>query len=416
MFFRNLTFFRFPSTFAGLFPTPVADALDGMETALAERPLKPVGPLELSSRGFVSPFGHGADALVHRVEHTALVTIGGEDKLLPPSVVHAELQKRIEVIEEREGRSPGGRARKRLKEDVVQELLPKAFVQPMRCDAYFDFDRHFIAIDTGSRKSAESFVSEIRHAVGSFPALPLNAEVSPRAVLTQWLATDDRLPDGLTLGEECELRELSSDGARVRCVNIDLRGDDVNTHLEAGMQCTRLALIYDGRLSFVFGEDLVVRKLRFLEGALDDLNKDLPDQRAEQDARFFLMGKELGKLFDTLASAFRLSSADEPDAEPPAKKKARKGKALDGVDSVTLTIPGRAPVTVSADFAVAANYVARMVEIVQWVRDNETGSISALQRYLKCGYNDAARIAVALEEVGVLSAPDENGKRTVLPA
>ena len=45
MFFRNLTLFRFPT----------ALDLSELEARLAEFPLKPVGPLEMSSRGFVSP-------------------------------------------------------------------------------------------------------------------------------------------------------------------------------------------------------------------------------------------------------------------------------------------------------------------------------------------------------------------------
>ena len=47
-----------------------------------------------------------------------------------------------------------------------------------------------IFVDTSSRKAAESVVSDIRHAIGSFPALPLNAEVAPRSILTSWIAGD----------------------------------------------------------------------------------------------------------------------------------------------------------------------------------------------------------------------------------
>jgi len=36
----------------------------------------------------------------------------------------------------------------------------------------------------------------------------------------------------------------------------------------AGKQVTKLALIFEDNLSFVIGDDLIVRKLKFLDGAL----------------------------------------------------------------------------------------------------------------------------------------------------
>ncbi|HEX5664897.1 MAG TPA: recombination-associated protein RdgC, partial [Xanthomonadaceae bacterium] len=57
MFFRNLTLFRFPGSLD----------FGDLDTRLAEHVLKPVGGLELFSRGFVSPFGRDAEALSHRI-------------------------------------------------------------------------------------------------------------------------------------------------------------------------------------------------------------------------------------------------------------------------------------------------------------------------------------------------------------
>ena len=57
MFFRNLTLFRFPTSLD----------LSRLEDLLADHPLKPVGTLELFSRGFVSPFGRAGEALSHRI-------------------------------------------------------------------------------------------------------------------------------------------------------------------------------------------------------------------------------------------------------------------------------------------------------------------------------------------------------------
>ncbi len=300
MFFRNLTLFRF---------APSLDLAE-LEAQLAECALKPVGPLELSSRGFIAPMGQHHDAYAHLCDGARWLTVGGEDKLLPGAVVNDLLQKKLAAIEEKEGRKPGGRTRKRLKDELITELLPRAFVRPVRTDALIDGTLGVIAIDTSSRKSGEAVVSEVRRALGSFPALPLNAEVAPRSILTGWLA-GDVLPDGLALGDECELRDPTDTGAVVKIQRMELVGDEIAKHLEAGKQCTRLALTLDDHVSFVIGEDLIVRKFKLLDGAVDQLEAaDSDDIVAELQARLALMTGEFKRLFTVLEGAFRLSKAD----------------------------------------------------------------------------------------------------------
>ncbi|MDI4211759.1 DNA translocase FtsK, partial [Pseudomonas aeruginosa] len=54
------------------------------------------------------------------------------------------------------------------------------------------------------------------------------------------------------------------------------------------------------------------------------------------------------------------------------------------------------------------------IEAVSHVIDTRRVSISGLQRYLKVGYNRAARIVEAMEAAGVVSAPNSNGEREVI--
>ena len=300
MFFRNLTFFRFPST----------TKLDELDAGLEQCQLKPVGALELSSRGFISPFGRDAEALSHRLGDAIWLTVGGEDRLLPGSVVNDMLARKLAEIEQNEGRKPGGRTRKRIKDELITDLMPRAFIKPSRTDALLDLEHGIVVIDSSSRKSAENFCSEIRRALGSFPALPLNAEVAPRSILTGWV-TGEPLPDGLSIGDECELRDPVEQGAVVKVQRMDLHSDEIARHLESGKQVTRLALTLDDHVSFVLGEDLVVRKFKLLDGAVDQLEStDRDDVRAELDARFALMSAEVKRLFSVLESALKLSKAD----------------------------------------------------------------------------------------------------------
>ena len=109
----------------------------------------------------------------------------------------------------------------------------------------------------------------------------------------------------------CELRDPTDTGAVVKVQRMELSGDEIGKHLESGKQAARLALALDDHVSFVLGEDLVVRKFKLLDGAVDQLeSSDRDDVRAELDARFALMAGEFKRLFNVLETAFKLSKAD----------------------------------------------------------------------------------------------------------
>jgi recombination associated protein RdgC len=299
MFFRNLTLFRFSPA--------VAKDLKRLDEALADHRLRPCGPLEMGTRGFVPPVGRGDEAaLTHEVNKCTLLTVGSEEKLLPAAVVNDELQRKVQKIAEEEGRKIGGRERKRIKEDLLTELLPRAFVRSSRMSSYVDRKNGWLVLDTASRKSAENALTQMREALGSFPAVPLAPEEGPRVLMTDWLATG-KLPGGLVLGDECELRDPATvTGAIARCRRQDLDAEEVKEHLRNGKQVFQLGLVFDDRMSFVLGEDLVIRKLKFLDVVMDELGDSQQDAAAEMDARFALLTLELERLLAKMEEWFGL--------------------------------------------------------------------------------------------------------------
>lgn len=299
MFFRNLTLFRFSAETAAV--------LDRLDAALDAHRLRPVGPLELATHGFVSPLGAEEGPLTIGIGACTLLTLGREDKLLPAAVINAELARRVRAAAAQRGQNVGSRERKRLKEAVLEELLPRAFARPSRLSAYLDRKNGWVVLDTSSRKAAEQALTALRQALDSFPALPLAPEQAPRLLMTDWLCRG-KLPAGLSLGDECELRDLASaQGAVVRCRRQALESEEVREHLKSGKQVAQLGLEFDGRLAFVLGEDLCLRKLRFLDVVQDELDSSARESAAaEMDARFALMALELERLLDKLEEWFGL--------------------------------------------------------------------------------------------------------------
>lgn len=304
MFFRNLTLFRFSSA--------LVSQLDDLDQALSRHMLRPCGPLELFTRGFISPLGPESEAMTRTLGHHTLFSLGQEDKLLPAAVVAAETGRRARTMAASEGRTVTARQRRQLKQAVLEELMPRAFSRPSRTDAWLDRKHGWLVIDTASRKAAESLLASLREALDSFPALPLAATETPRAVLTRWLDSG-QLPAGLALGDECELRDPGAgNGAIARCRNQDLASDEIREHLRSGKQVFQLGLQFEERLSFVLGEDLVVRKLRFHDVVTEELSYDQSDDAsAEIDARFALMTLEIERVLEHMSQWFGLNRPEQ---------------------------------------------------------------------------------------------------------
>ncbi len=90
----------------------------------------------------------------------------------------------------------------------------------------------------------------------------------------------------------------------MRCKGLDLQGDEIRNHLNAGMQVTKLSLTWDDSVSFVLDEELGIRRLKFgetLQDKLDDVDAD--DAAARFDAAFSLMTLELARLIPGLLEA-----------------------------------------------------------------------------------------------------------------
>jgi recombination associated protein RdgC len=298
MFFRNLTLFRFS-------PMVAAD-LSRLPDAIADHPLRDCGPLELFTRGFANAQVGTTGANVFTENNCSLAIVGCEEKLLPAAVVNDQLRRKVQKIADEEGRKIGGRERKRIRDDLLTELLPRAFVRSSRLAAYADLGEGWMVIDTASRKQAELVLTQWREALGTFPAVPPAPEEGPRVLLTDWLA-NGTLPTGFALGDECELRDpATTTGAIVRARRQDMDAEEIKEHLRGGKQVFALGLVFDERISFVLGEDLVIRKLKFLDVELDAMGDSAQNAEAEQLATLHLVTAELRRLLERLAQVFGL--------------------------------------------------------------------------------------------------------------
>ena len=311
MWFKNLIFYRFTQ--------PFQTTAEELEERLQQKRFRSCNSQDMSSYGWVAPLGKHSDMLTHAGNGFIMVAARKEEKILPASVIKDVLEEKIELIELEQDRQVFSKEKKTLKDDVIMELLPKAFSRCQTTFAYIDPAKGWLIVDASSFKKAEELTSCLRECLGSLPIVNPPLKNMPSHSMTRWLAQDTPMPDRLVLGDECELREPGDEGGQVKVSRQELVGEEVEVHLQAGKQVSKMALIWHDSLSFVLGDDLVIRKLKFTDSIQEQLDQVNAETAAEQfDADFALMTLTLQQMIEELMES--LGGMSEEAASDTGKK------------------------------------------------------------------------------------------------
>jgi recombination associated protein RdgC len=301
MWFRNLLVYRLTQD--------IPFDAEALETALAAKPARSCASQELSTYGFIAPFGKGADApLVHVSSDFLLIAARKEERILPGSVIRDALKDKVDEIEAEQMRKVYKKERDQLKDEIVQTFLPRAFIRKSATFAAIAPKQGLILVDSASAKRAEDLLSTLREAIGSLPVRPLTVKIAPSATLTDWVKSQQAAVDFI-VKDECELRDTHEDGGTVRCKRQDLTSDEIQLHMTSGKQVTQLYLDWQDKLSFVLDDKLVIKRLRFGDLLQDQAEQDGGDEAlGQQDASFTLM---MLTLVDFLPALFEALGGEE---------------------------------------------------------------------------------------------------------
>lgn len=292
MWFKNLRIFR-------LLPSWSCTA-QSLEEALEKNAFRPGGSQDMQSLGWVPPREGGP--LVHALDGQYLISLRAEKKLLPATVINQFTKIRAQEIEEQQGYKPGRKQMREIKEDITDELLPKAFSIYRDTNVWIDTRNHWLVIDAAAAAKGDEIMGMLAKALESFPIVPLYVELSPASAMTNWLVSDEP-PAAFTIDQDTELRSTSESRAVVRYVRHSIDIDEVRKHVETGKQCTRLALTWADRVSFVLTDGLEVKRVAPLDVLKENQDASAQNEAEEFDSDFALMTGELAQLLGDLVQA-----------------------------------------------------------------------------------------------------------------
>lgn len=301
MWIKNLTVF--------LGKEPFAWSAAELEEKLDAAYCPPCSTQALSSEGFVAPLKSEARMVIASegflyCMHQEIV------RLLPGPVVKEELDERVEALQEKDDRRIGRKERADLKEQIVFELLPKAFTRSRRTPVLIDLERHRVLVDCASESRAEQVVSALRKALGSLPVSRPSAPTATATAFNQWLQKPAELPEGFTLGDRCELKDGKGEGASVRFTAVDLGQEEILAHLES-MVAVRLNLCFKDELELDLQQDFAIKRIKPLDLIQENIEAiDAEDATAELMARISLQGGTLRGVLDTLFEHFQITAGE----------------------------------------------------------------------------------------------------------
>lgn len=296
MWFKNLRLYQLTKdvTFTG----------EELHEQLQERQFNPCRSQEPNSFGWMPPLGKDAPLLTHVTNNCIMICACQEQKILPASVIKDELEERLAALEIEEDRKIRGKERARMKDDVMFELLPRAFSKTTQTYAYIDPKSGWLVVDSPSANRAEELISLLRESLGTFPLIPASTIRSPADVLTAWMEGEE-MHGGFTVQGDCELRDPAVEGSVIRCKGQDLAGTEVVAHLRAGMQVARLAIELDERIGFTLCDDFSIKQLKFLDMIQEEASDvEVEDAASRFDVDFSLMNMELERLISKLLEIF----------------------------------------------------------------------------------------------------------------
>ena len=213
-------------------------------------------------------------------------------------------------LEEEQSRGATKKEKEQFKEDIIFELLPRAFSRISDTHAYINPEHNIIVINTSSRSKAEDFLALLRKVLGTLPVTSVSPEKAPDELMTDWLV-EKNVGENFQLGTEAEFHGLGDDGAVVRVKNQDLDSDEIKVHLDAEKFVVKVALEWDDAMSCILCDDLAIKRIKFFD-VIHEQNEDIDkdDVVARLDADFALMAGEINRFIDDLLAEFSVKTTD----------------------------------------------------------------------------------------------------------
>ena len=274
---------------------------NAIEKAITSALFTPCGGLDTEKMGWVSPYNDPniGDVIIDMQGHL-LLRIKKETKLLPAPVIKQALLEKINKQEQALSRKLAKKEKAMLKDEVMIDLIPKAFSKYTHYWVWIDTLNKRIILDTSSFKQAEDVLAILRKELGALALTPLSTEKPLEQILTIWAEGELDIPH-FKLGDQAELKDPLEGNGIISCKNQDITSSEMMVHFDSGKCLTKVKIIDERGVNFIVNSDFSIKQIKFDSSVLAenvDFGADEFDRKLEAD--FFIMAKLLSTTFSDL--------------------------------------------------------------------------------------------------------------------
>lgn len=271
----------------------------GFAEKLEQAAFTPCMGLDWFSEGFAPPTPFSSD-FVFTAQNSNRVCLKHEEKVLPSATVRDLVNGKVAEIQEAEARYVWYEEKQQLKEQIVDDLLPRALTQSRRTEAIFDTERGYLLVNEASDKRAEQMLIKLRKALGGLKvAMPYTRE-SPSSLMTEWLLQGHAEGD-FELGYNVLLQGVGDVVPKVKISKKDLTHPEVIQHAKNGMKVVELELKWCEQISFTLTQNFALKRIRFLD-VLQEEAEQGDDAASLTFASQIIMVEALGEMINELVN------------------------------------------------------------------------------------------------------------------
>ena len=265
---------------------------------LAQSEFSPCQGLDWFSEGFSSPV-HFSPELVFPADFTWRVALKKEEKVLPAGVIRDILDEKVLEIQNNDGRNVGRKEKQELKDQITDDLLPRAFTKSTRTEAVFDTKRGFLLINNATTAKAENLLTKLREALGGLEATLPNTKQSLSSLMTNWLL-QGHCEGGFELDSDCELKGVGDVVPVVKVSKQDLTADEVVQHVKNGKTVTQLGLVWREQIAFILTQDFTLKRIQYLDSLQEEAENNGDDAASLMFASQILMTEGISLMLEEL--------------------------------------------------------------------------------------------------------------------
>lgn len=271
----------------------------GFAEKLEQAAFTPCMGLDWFSEGFAAPVAFSPE-LVLPADYTWRVALKKEEKVLPAGVIRDILDERVVEIQNAEARNVWHKEKQQLKEQIVDDLLPRALTQSRRTEAIFDTERGFLLVNEASDKRAEQMLIKLREALGGLKVAMPHTRESPASLMTEWLLQGHAEGD-FELGYNVLLQGVDDVVSKVKISKKDLTHPEVIQHAKNGMKVVELELEWREQISFTLTQNFALKRIQFLD-VLQEEAEQGDDAASLTFTSQIIMVEALGEMINELVN------------------------------------------------------------------------------------------------------------------